>query len=345
MTRTHVIIDGLSDPLLAQQLGAAWARAGFDNAVDISAQTAWLAPAAAGKADVLTEADVDRAAGIARAFGIELRDRVGKTFKADNDPAALRAQVAKEYKARLAVTVMFGLPAIVLHYLAPALVGGVPDARGMLQPWLIEMLLVGWLCIAAAWPVLWQGALALRNLRATPDLLVSVLIAAVYLPCAIGVVLLPFRGEVWFGTPQAGGGPAFHAVAMLIALVSFSRWMMLRNADRLSGRADWMLPRISRFVFAWIVFAAVVAFTQGWIAGVMIGMLMPVALSHGGINRLSPGWSIALPVIAFAVFVLMAPDAIGLKVRGSEVEIAAGFHLLMTCVFVASWRALPRRAD
>lgn len=342
MVRTHVIVDGLADPLLAQQLSAAWARAGFDNAVDISAQAAWLAPGGEHHADELAEADVDRAARIARAFGIELRDRVGKTFKAGNDPAALRAQMAKEYKARTAVTVMFGLPAVVLHYIAPALVGGVPDARGMLQPWLIEMLLVGWLCIAAAWPVLWQGALALRNLRATPDLLASVVIVGAFLPCATGVVLIPFRGDVWFGTPQTGGGPAFHAVAMMIALVSFSRWMTHRYAQRLTGRADWMLGHLGRFIFAWLVFAGALALAGGWMTGLMIAMLMPAALSHGGINRLSPGWSIALPVVAFAVFVLMAPGALSLELRGAEVQIAAGFHLLMTCVFVFGWRALPR---
>ena len=50
----------------------------------------------------LGEADVDRAAAIARRFGIEVRDRVGTTFKADNDLAALHGHMAYEYKSRLA---------------------------------------------------------------------------------------------------------------------------------------------------------------------------------------------------------------------------------------------------
>ena len=37
----------------------AWAAAGYDNAVDISAQAAWLAPQSDADADALTEADVD----------------------------------------------------------------------------------------------------------------------------------------------------------------------------------------------------------------------------------------------------------------------------------------------
>jgi len=354
VTRTYVILDGLGEPELGRQLSVRLAAAGFDNAVDVAGQCGWVSPRADGSATELTERDVDRAASIVRAFGVEMRDRAGETFRAVNDLEALRDRLAREYKARLAQAIMFGLPAIVLHYVGPLLSpGGGQSAAGLRFPWLFEMLLVGWMCYVAAWPIIWQGVASLIHLRATSDLLTTCIIFASFAPSAIGALSMLFTNEPWFGSPHAGEGPVFHATVLTVMLAVAQRWLLHRHANRLSGRADWMPRGWGRFVAAWLAFACAVTVAQAmrddvslataWHDGVMVAMLLPPMLCLGAVNRVTPGWSAALPVVAFALFLQVAPGAWGMQLGSMGIEIAFGFGVLMTAVFVVGWRRVDDR--
>lgn len=321
--------------------------------MDVAGQCAWLAPLeepAAGSDGraALTESDLDRAAAIGRGFGLAVRDRAGQSFRADNDLGALRRQMVYEYKSRLATVLVYGLPALAVHYLGPVLAGGVDGAdgsggtRAMLYPWLFEMLLVGWVCVAGGWPILWQGAVSLAHLRATGDLLTLLIVVWAYVPSVVGVLSIPLTGRAWFGSPADGGGPMFHAAVYALGLAVLGRWLAHRAADRLSGRADLMLSGYGRLVVLWVLVSVMVGVVVGWGAGLAFAVLLPAVMSLGAVNTWSPGWSAVLPVCAFAVVFVLGPKALSMPLEGVRVETAAGFGLLMTGVFVAGWRGFVR---
>ncbi len=343
MSRTHFILDGLQDPLLGQALSAHWARAGFHNAVDPAGQCAWLttAPGDSPGSDpgtALSEPQAEHAASIARRFGLEIRDRVCSTYQSDNDLPALRDRVAYEYKSRFATAIVFGLPALALHYLGPVLAGGGVQVRSMLYPWLFEMLLTGWLCVAAGWPILWQGVLAMRYRRATIDMLTTAIIAIAFIPSAVGVLSMPFVDCPWFGSPNDGGGPIFHAAVIAITMAILARWLTHRAAHYLAGRTDLMLAHFSRLIAAWLILVLITFATAGWYGAVAVGLLLPPMISSAAVNRTSPGWSVTLPVFAFTILMLIGPRALDLPLHGVQIETAGAFTLMMTLVFAAGWR-------
>ncbi len=358
MIRTHVMLDGLQDPAMAQALSARWVEAGFENGVDVAGQCAWLsppgipAPGSSGITDagaqatgsggeaVMTESAMDRAAGVARGFGLEVRDRVGSVFEAANDVEALRGRLVYEYKSRFATLLVFGLPAWVLHGVGPMLAGGGHDARSMLYPWLFELLLVGWACIAAGWPILWQGGLSAIHGRATGDLLTTLIVVGAWIGSAIGVIQIVFGREPWFVGAAGGGGPCFHAAIAAIGLAVLGRWLAHRFGRALVGRADWMLVGHRRLMAAWMVLGLVIAVVLGWRWGLAVGLLLPPVVSLGAINPWSPGWSAVLPVLGFAGVFLLGPGAFGVALDGVEIETAFGFGLLMVGVFVWGWQGL-----
>ena len=225
MSRTYVILDGLTDPLLARRLSSAWASAGFDNAVDASGQRAWIAPK--NKDEILTEPEAERAAQVARAVGIEMRDRAGTKFKPDNDPLIMGRQIVYEYRSRFATALVYGLPALALHYLAPILAsGGGREPRDLVYPWLFELLLGGWVILAAGWPLLWQGLVSLIHLRMTSDLFFSLLVIAAYVPSALGMLSMPLVETPWLMTVKVGGvGPMFHVTVIVTILATLQRWL------------------------------------------------------------------------------------------------------------------------
>lgn len=341
MTRTHLILDGLQDPLLAQRLSALWKEYGYDNAVDVAGQTAWIArPNTA-----ITEEQADKAAAIARLFGIEPRDRAGETFIPDNDMGKLRDRIAYEYKSRFATALVFGLPAIVLHYLAPILASGSGSiTRSMAYPWLFEFLLVGWACLAAGWPILWQGLLSIFALRMTADLFTSLLLLAAFVPSTLGLASMSWRALPWFNMVESG--PMFHAAMMILVLAVLQRWLMHRVSDKLAGRAVLMLPGCGRLFTLWLAMGvAVGVMTRSWSMGLAMVTLLPPLISLGAINRWSPGWSMVLPVMGFALFLALAPRVIGRGIAGVEVEIAAGFQLLMIGTMAMGWARLKVLED
>lgn len=322
--KTHVILDGLTDPRVARDLSAAWAAAGFDNQVDPAGQCATIA--------VDDEAAMDRAAAIARTFGLEVRDRAGNTFAVDNDLTALRQRVTHEYKSRFATAIVFGLPALLLHYLSPVLVGADVTPRGMLYSWLIQLLLVGWLIIAAGWPMLWQAALSVRGLRASADVLTVAAALLAFLPSCVAWVGVVVSDEPWLSQAY------FHAAVYVMLLATLQRWLSHRAAAGMSGRATLMILATGRLLGTWLIVIVAATLVGGWQWGIAMGLLMPPLVSLGAINPWSPGPSAALPVFAFA----------GALVFGGAtmvVEIAAGFQLMMVLVFAFGWRATSRNGS
>ncbi|MDX1682348.1 MAG: hypothetical protein R3336_04430 [Phycisphaeraceae bacterium] len=336
MIRTHVLFDGLQDPAHARALSQRLTAAGYANTVDPTGQSGWIA---AEDGHPLTEEETLNAVAITRAFGIELRDRAGRQFRAENDLDNLRHQTAREYRARLAQGLVFGLPALLVHYFGPVLAGaGASEPGGMLYPWLIEGVLVGWACLVAGWPILWQAGLSLIHLRPTGDLLTASLVLLSFIPSAVGVIALAFTDTPW----MPADGPFFHATLALVVLATAQRWWIYRLAPRLAGRAD-LLPRgISRILLGWLMLAvAVLVLTGNWPLALAVGLLMPPMAGLGTVNGLTPGITTLLPIIAWTGFWLIAPAS--LVPSTAEIEIAAGFQLVMLVVFWLGWRQLPER--
>ena len=347
VVKTYVILDGLQDHRTARDLSAQWAQAGFSNAVDMAGQCAWLTPGDGNekKADhaggSLDEASVARASGVARSYGLAIRDRVGGTFIADNDLHALRRQMAKEYRSRLAVGLMFGLPAVMLHYLGPVLAGGVVGPRSLAFAWLIEALLVTWGCFAAGWPILWQGVMSLARLRFSGDALTTLIVLGAWGPSAVGVGSLAFADRPWL---IGGEGMMFYAAMFAVWLAVLGRWLAYEYGDPLGGRADLMISKWHKLVGGWILLSLIVMIATGGFRGVGAAMLLPAMAGLGAVNPWSPGWSAVLPVFGFVgVYVLgpgiIGPGSMGLRVDEMGIEIAAGFNLMMTIVFALGWRA------
>ncbi len=351
MKKTAVVLDGLQDPTLARRLSAAWHAAGAANAVDPAGQAAWLWSGGADAADAseqsgLGEGAMDRAASIARRFGLELRDRVGARFDPDVKLAALRTRVAWEYKSRLATALVFGLPALALHYLGPMLAGsagqgGAGSSGGMALPWLIEAMLAGWMCLAAGWPFLWQGALSLRHGRLTADLLTAVLIGGCFIASAIGVLGMAVGVRPWFVDVHGSGAPLFDVTVWAVLAGCAQRWATHAHADRTAGRGNLMLAGHRWLIGVWIAGAVLVA-TGGDVRGAAALVLaLPVVMSSGAVNPLSPGW-LSLPAVAvFAGLVSGAGVTLPAGAMAVRVEAAGLFSLLMTLVFVWCWRQFP----
>ena len=336
---TYVILDGLQDPRLGRGLSAAWTRAGLLNEVDVTGQCARLAIAdtPGGEERSLNEAQVDRAAKIARRFALEPRDRVGSTFVRDNDIQALRRQLTYEYKSRLATALVFVLPALAVHYLAPLLVVGGDTARAYRFPWLIELLLVGWACLAGGWPILWQGVLAALHRRATPDLLTSLILMAGFIPSALGVLSLVTLKNPWFGDT----GPSFHAVSFALILALYQRWTVHRHAAKLAGRLEWISPHAGRVILIWLLFSVVVALTTEWRTGLSLAMLLPPLFALGGVVPATPRLAAALPVFGFAVVFLMGPQILDVDFNSIRFEVAASFAFVLAVTYHWGWRRLP----
>ena len=147
--------------------------------------------------------------------------------------------MAHEYKSRFATALVFGLHALVLHYTGAILTGGAVDPRSMFYPWFLEMLLVGWACLAAGWPILWQGALALIQLRATGDLLISLIVWITFIPSAASVVSMVVMDDPWIGSRM---DTMWHASLAAITLAVCNRWLTYRVIHRLAGHVNLMLP-------------------------------------------------------------------------------------------------------
>jgi len=337
----RVVLEGLQEPRWGMALSRQWADAGLPNRLDVAGQCAELysceegqaTPVSAGR---LSESDLQRAAAMARGYGVVLHDRIGRGFMAGIELAQLREHVAGQTRQRFAAALMFGLPVLALHYAAPYL-AGVGGPSRMVFPWLFATALSGWVCVAAGWPLLWNGILALVRLRPAGDALSALLLITAFGVSLRPLVILAMADVAPLAPIKA---PIFHAVVFVLWTALIQRWLVQRAASRLGGRSSWMLHGHRRIVTAWCLLAACVVFTFGWHRAVGFGMLLPPALSFGAINRRAAGWSATLPVGGFAFVYLFGPDALGMDVEGAEIEIAAGFAALMTIVFAMGWREM-----
>jgi len=334
---TYAILDGLQDPAYAQALSRRWHEAGFENRVEPARQRAALAPGPGDGRPCLEESDLDRAARIARPFGIELRERAGGTFIPDNDPEALENQTRREYRARFAQALVFGLPALALHYAGPLLAGGAAsEPAGLFYPWLFEALLVGWACLVGGWPILWQGALALVHLRPTGDLVTALVLLLTWLASAAGVLGLALGLAPWFG--QAG--PLFHATLFALLLAVGQRCLLYRYLDHLAAGGPWLLRGHRHLAGGWIAGALATGLFLGPRLGVAVALVLPPLAGLAAVNPYTPGPAALLPAVAFALLLILGPTRLEMTLHGAEIEAAAGFGLIATLAIGRGWSSL-----
>ena len=343
-TRTYVILDGLQEPQWGQALSRRWMDAGLPNSVDVAGQFAWITPSTQSKHQSLDEENATRAANIAQLFGLEIRDRIGKVFCADNNLNALQDHLCYEYKSRFATALVFGLPAIVLHYWGPFLAGGTGDWRSMIFPWMIEFLLVGWLGLAAGWPILWQGMLSLIHLRVTADLFTMTIFATGFLHSCFTAFAAPWISSPSFGQPP-DSNPMFIVPNLAIMIAVLQRWLVYQSIRNLRGNTMRMIPKFSMLIIAWLIACIIITLTSGLQIGLAVGLLLPPMIGLGGVNHWSPGVTLLLPVIAYTIFFLLAPTSLHLDIEAVRAEIAILFALLMTCVLALGWRDLKNASS
>jgi hypothetical protein len=183
---------------------------------------------------------------------------------------------------------------------------------------------------------------SLIHLRATADLFVLFVVALAFVPSAYGVVSLLWTDDPWFGSAERGGGPMFHVAMWAVMIALCQRHLMYKRLAQLSGKANRMLAHFGKVIRIWMLVMVVVFFAMDWQSALAVGLVLPPLLAMGGVNNWSPGWSIALPVLAFGPVVLFGPDAIEMlnAAAGARIEIAGAFGLLMTIVFAMGWKKL-----
>ena len=122
-------------------------------------------------------------------------------------------QRIREYKYRLAQTLVFGLPVIFLQIFGRYL-GGAESERwvGVLQA-----ILTGWITYVGAAGMAFEGAILLSRRRPTVELLVATTAVGMFLFSAVAATGVIFRGEVWYRPLM------FHWVVVLLAA-----WCALR---------------------------------------------------------------------------------------------------------------------
>jgi cation transport ATPase len=128
-------------------------------------------------------------------------------------------QRIREYKYRLAQTLVFGLPVIGLQYFGQRL-GGAEAQRwvGVLQ-----VVLTGWIVYVGAAGMLFEGAILLWRRRLTVELLVAVAAVSMFLYSAASVTGVLVRGELWY-RPLV-----FHWVVIALAAWCAVKLMLARR--------------------------------------------------------------------------------------------------------------------
>jgi cation transport ATPase len=130
-----------------------------------------------------------------------------------------RDQRIREYKYRLAQTLVFGLPVIFLQYVGPSL-GGVEAERWVA---ILQAVLTGWITYVGAAGMAFEGALLLWRRRPTLELLVAFAAVAMFLASLASLLVLLFTGEPWF-RPLL-----FHGVVIVLAAWCGGRLVRLRK--------------------------------------------------------------------------------------------------------------------
>ncbi len=297
---------------------------------------------------VLTEEDVDLAGRIARAYGIEIRDRVGNGFEAKNDGDRMWCRAEMEYKYRVANVLVYGLPVVGLHYLDDLL------WMKLFYPWLTGLLLVGWAIFGGGWPLVWNGISSALHLRLTGDLLTGGLILWAYLGSFYGVVEMLWRDDGWFGVDGSRGQPMLLAVFLLLLSGTWGRWLVYKNIKRLAGWGDLIVRGFGYWAGAWLLVSLIGGYFMGWEFGLGFGLILPGVGGLGGINGLTPGVSSLLGVLGFGLFYLFGGEWVGQLVgadvgvdllEGMRVEVGGCFGLLMLWIYGKQWGGMKVKND
>ncbi len=309
--RFTFILDGLGDPIVARDLTRA-----VHETLSVIARAdpagMWLEIEAGQPID---EAMSDRVAAITRRFALEPRDRIGSSFVSSVTAEQLRQRMAYEWTSRWATGLIFLLPAMALHYLTPILAQG-----SRLIPGMIEGTLVIWALIAAAWPIAWQGLLALRARRMTPDLFTLVGLA-VSLVAGLAAVVVARENTL-------------HITSMILMATTTQRMIISRRAGRLEGCAHLMPP--SRWLLGLVLIGAMVLIWFDFAGAMAMLLAMPALISLLSINRLAHPLGAMIPPLLMCGLLAMAPAVFPEDYLAGRVEAAFAFNVLLTLIYGAA---------
>lgn len=260
--------------------------------------------------EAVTENTADEVVEVARTWGIEPRDRVSGSFIATATAEQLRDRLKHEWLSRWATSLVFLLPAIVLHVLTPALAQGTRYI-----PHGIEATLVGWTIVAAAWPIVYQGLLGIVSFRMTPDLF------------STAIIVPTFMFGLW-QTVTGWDDTVFHVTAYAIIATTWQRAVVWRRVEARAEHAHLMLPATRPMMIV-----LVAAFMLVWIdatSAMAIMIAFPTMIGVLSVNRVQPGNMALFPVIAFVGLLILSPWIFGESLAVRRVEAAFIFNLAMT---------------
>ncbi len=302
------MLDGLGDPRVARDLTRdVHTQLGLVARADPAGM--WLEIESEAPID---EAMSDRVAEIARRHALEPRDRLSSSFVSSVTAQQLRGRLAYEWTSRWATGLVFLLPAIVLHYLTPMLAQG-----GRLIPGMLEAALVIWSLIAACWPIVWQGLLAVRHRRFTPDLFT---LTALLTSLIAGLVQVVAANE-----------NVLHIAAYLIIVATTQRMILWRRAGRLQGGAHLMPP--SSPLLALVLFAGLIVGCFDFRGGMAMLLAAPAMIGPLSINRLVHPFGAIMPALLMCALLGAAPLFLTENQLVGRVEAAFAFNVLLTLAY------------
>lgn len=314
--RFTFMLDGIGDPTVARDLTRE-----VHETLGVIARSdpagMWLEIESDQRID---EAMSDRVAVITRRFGLEPRDRISSSFVSDVSKTQLRDRLAYEWTSRWATGLVFLLPALALHYLTPILAQG-----SRLIPGMIEATLVVWSLIAAAWPIVWQGLLALRARRMTPDLFTLVGLAV---SLAVGLAMAIAARE-----------NALNMTSLLIIAATTQRMIVCRRAGRLQGGAHLMPP--SRWLLEVLAIGSLVLIWFDFAGAMAVLLTMPALISLLSINRLGHPFGAMIPPLLMCCLLAIAPAVIPDAYLAGRIEAAFVFNILLTLIYGSALGARP----
>lgn len=309
--RFTFMLDGVGDPRVARDLTRdLHAQLGLVARADPAGM--WLEIESKTPVD---EAMSDRVAEIARRHALEPRDRISTSFVSGVTAEQLRARLSHEWTSRWATGLVFLLPAVVLHYLTPVLAQG-----GRLIPGMIEASLVIWSLIAACWPIVWQGLLAARCRRFSPDLFT---LTALLIPLLAGVVQVVIASE-----------NVLHITAYVVVAATTQRMILWRRAARLQGSAHLMPP--SSPLLALVLLGGLVTACFDFRGGMAMLLAMPAMIGLSSINRLMHPIGAMIPPVLMSALIGAAPLFLSDAQLAGRVEAAFAFNVLLSLVYGAA---------
>lgn len=309
--RFTFMLDGLGDPIVARDL----TRTVHETLAVVARSDPagmWLEIESDHPID---ETMADRIALITRRFGLEPRDRTSSSFVSSVTAGQLRQRMAYEWTSRWATGLVFLLPALALHYLTPVLAQG-----SRLIPGMIEATLIVWSLVAAAWPIVWQGLLALRARRITPDLFTLVGLAISLIAGLISVIV-------------ARENP-LNITAMLIIAATTQRMIVCRRAERLDGCGHLMPP--SRWLLGIVLIGAMILIWFDFDGAISMLLAMPALISLLSINRLTHPFGAMIPPLLMCCLLAIAPAFFPEAYLAGRVEAAFAFNVLLTLIYGAA---------